>query len=405
MGEATSNKVLERKAASGRESHLARAMTVQKAVRLTMAKVAEDQLDLAMAMLSMALGDVETDDLPELVKSEQLLLLLENSRGQIGLAMLDQVLVGGLVQQQTMGQVQAAPEEERQPTRTDAALAGPLLDEFFERLEKVLEQPSDLKTFSGFRFADMAEDSRLALMALEAAEYKSFAVTLDIARGARQGILTFILPAPGPDAPEHEEQLEEEEGAVDPGPIMAKTAMQLQAELKVVLCKFRISLGQLENMQPDSVFELPPNAFPKVDILTINGDVVAKGLIGQLDGQRAVKFENVRPEANHPRRRESDREELDMPEVTGLMDAPIDAVQPSDEFQHAAPMDVTEPASIPEMPDLPDLDVAPVDLPSLDDLPSEAVELPDIEPLPELDDLPNLADMPDLADLPDLKSA
>lgn len=412
MGEATSNKILERKAANGRDTHLARAMTVQKAMRLTLAKVAEDRLDLAMAMLSVALKDVENEDLPELLQADQLLILLENNRGQIGLAMLDQSLVGSLVQQQTMGQVQETSSEERQPTRTDASLAAPLLDEFFERLENLLEKPSDQKTFQKYRFGDMAEDTRLALMALEAYEYKCFTITVDIARGVRQGVITLLLPSPGQEEPEQfpEDDVTQEDDVEKPD--MTKTVLQLEADLKIVLCKLRVSLGDMQQMKPGMVIALPQNAFPDVSVVDVEGQTIAKGLIGQVDGQRAVKFEHEQPELNQPKRRASDRGELDLPDVTGIDRRDggdgLGGLPAEPDLQLPAPPDAFDPPALPALDEMPGAPLPDLDLP---DAPAVDVELPDldgasdIDALPELDDLPNLADLPDLGDLPDLKMA
>ena len=408
MGEATSNKILERKAASGRESHLARAMTVQKALRLTIAKVAEDRHDLALATLAIAVESVTNEGLPGVLKDDQLLILLEGPGRQIGVAMLDGAFVGGLVQQQTMGQVHAEMEDERKPTRTDAALAAPLLDDLIGRLENLVERPSDQMTFKGFRYAAMSDDLRLALMALEADTYRSFEISLDIARGARQGKMTLLLPEPGQVEIVAEHTADDLIEPQEEGPDVVKTVFQLEAELNIVLCKLRLPLGQLENLQTGSVIELPPNVFPDVDVTTINGDVVGKGQLGQMDGQRAVQFDYAPKSQNMPLRRASDRGEADVPDVQ-LLDRRSGTGQPEPmpDFPGTMP---SEPPDIPALPDvgsdLPDLP----DLPDLGGTPDDnAFEPPasiaSDDALPELDDLPNLADLPDLADLPELKMA
>ena len=402
MGEATSNKILERKAANGRESHLARAMTVQKALRLTIAKVAEDRHDLALATLAIAVDSVENETLGDVLQPDQLLILLERPGGQVGLAMLDGAFVGGLVQQQTMGQVHPQMEEERQPTQTDAALAEPLLNDLISRLENLVERASDRQTFAGFRFGAMSEDIRLALMALEAAEYRSFEVSLDIARGARQGKMTLLFPMPGLAELPHENESNEVDETQDDAPDVVKTVFQLEAELNIVLCKLRLPLGMLENLQPDSLIDLPQNTFPDVQITTINGDVVSNGQLGQMDGQRAVQFAYAPKREGAPQRRATDRADADVPEVRPLDEQlALAPPEPMPDVTDAIPGDLLElpalPGEISGLPDLPDLpDDVSLDLPP---------ELPSDDALPELGDLPDLADLPDLVDLPDLKLA
>ena len=400
MGEATSN-ILERKAATGRESHQARAVTVPKALRLTIAKLAEEMLDLPMASLSISRDIVENEGLEEALPAENLLLLMDGRGGRVGIVMLDAALVGGLVQQQTMGTVLPDFDEGRRMTQTDAALVAPMVEELLRRVSNVIEQRTDAVIFEDYRFSAMAEDQRLALMALEKPEYSRFSLTLDVARGARQGQLVFILPESDPEDPIALEAPGEDPVSEEKQPDMVTTALGLEAELDMVLCKLRLPLGHIEKLRPGDMIEMPQNVFPKVKAVTIEGTAVGQGIIGQIDGQRAVQLMHKPKQQNTPQRRESDRNDLELPEVTPLGgEAPMARPEPADMMLPALP-DMSEAPALPDLPgdDLPDLP----DLPALDDLPP--VEEPPAPDLPDLDGLPELDDLPDLADLPDLKMA
>ena len=71
---------LVRKANVGREEHQARAMTLAKALRLTAAKVADDLLDMALAVIGLRTDRQGLDALSALFDPAGLLMLLEGLR-------------------------------------------------------------------------------------------------------------------------------------------------------------------------------------------------------------------------------------------------------------------------------------------------------------------------------------
>ena len=124
---------LQRKAQLGQERLQTRAMTAARALRVSWAKVAEEELDLASAVIGLTETKVDPGVfLSELPETTMILLLDTPNRGP-GAALVDSSLVGGMVQQQTMGAVaEVAPDApQRLPTRTDAALVGPFLERVF----------------------------------------------------------------------------------------------------------------------------------------------------------------------------------------------------------------------------------------------------------------------------------
>ena len=407
MGEATSNTFLKRKAAAGREDHLARAMTVQKAVRVTAAKTAEELLQLPLAALSISVETFALGDLEERIKEDCLLLLLDGQHGQPGLAMLDSSLVGGLVQQQTMGRVLEASNEARRMTQTDAALTAPFVDELLTRVPKILELPDDIRLLSGYQFGVMADEVRAVKMALEALEYTSLKMTLDLFKGARQGELTLILPhiedaaLTGLDI-----ESEDDEDALPP-PDLTKSLMKLNAELNITLGTIRMPISQLQQLMPGQALGLPPDTFPNVKIMGSNGRFLGEGKLGQVEGQRAVRPERDVAYDNQPMRRDSDRANLDLPEVSDISEGGAGLPAPL-ESPSMDGFDLPNDAGDLDLPGLPDFDSPDDGFPDLPDLPDAAGStepndgMPPMDDLPELDDFPDLADLPELDDLPDL---
>ena len=56
----------------------------------------------------------------------QLQLILDGPKGCVGAAMFAPVVVGAMIQQQTIGNVSSGPDPERAMTRTDAAISSAL---------------------------------------------------------------------------------------------------------------------------------------------------------------------------------------------------------------------------------------------------------------------------------------
>lgn len=410
MGEVSSDSILIRKVAKGRENHQAKAMTVQKALRLSVAKVAEDLHDLALAAIGVKASMLEQPELEGQFVEDSLLLLLDGPRRQTGLAIVDKSLAGALVQQQTTATVRPETDDSRLLTSTDAAMVAPLLDGLLGRVAKTVESDEDARIFNGFGFGAMAQDSRLALMALEANEYNHFTLTLDIARGTRQSTLHLFFPIADDSVPVDDDDdfrdEDDDDANTEPKVSMADTVLQLEADLNIVLCKMRLPLGVLETLQPGQSIQLPPNAFPSVSVTGVDGRIIGKGEVGQIDGQRAVKVPRPPSYAAMPMRRASDAEGLDLPEVEGLDRRSNGAGAssgglpdfPTGDLPALLPGDLPDlPAN--DLPDLPDISIPdPSDSGEQDALP----ELPPIDGLPDLDDLPDLSE---LGDLPDLKTA
>ncbi|MEO9574091.1 MAG: hypothetical protein ABJ263_17805 [Tateyamaria sp.] len=187
MDDTENQTVLARITANARSERKAKAMTLQKALRIALAKVADALMDLPAAVLSVTIQDIKGEDVEAVLDDDQLLLILDGPNGCIGAAMFAPVVVGAMIQQQTVGNVSPGPDPERAMTRTDAAICAPLLDALFERMVPLLDEPDEAELIDGHQFGAKAHDARTLALALDASDYITIRLTLDIARGARQG--------------------------------------------------------------------------------------------------------------------------------------------------------------------------------------------------------------------------
>ena len=373
---------LVRKADVGRQEHQARAMTLAKALRLTAAKVADDLLDMALSVVELRTERRVVDDVPALLVPQNLLILLEGPNRQRGAAVLDQSLVEGLIQKLTTGKVQPAPEgaEGRKLTDTDAAICAPFLDALIARAGQLPEAPKDQAVLRGFAFGARTPEPRLLLMALDAASYHVFGLTLDIEGGRRQGSLTLILPeaAAVPNPLDRVEISATGDAPVPPAPIAPRTlcdpVLALEVALPVALARTQLSLKTLSTLSEGDVLQLEEADFAKARLLTPDGKSLGRVTLGQIDSRRAVQLHTATPVA----------------EALGAFDAGDSNETVSVPLAEAA--DVAAGMAPIESPEE---NAAGPDLPDLDDIP----DLPDLSDLPDLDDLAPPLDLPDLGDL------
>ncbi|MEW9918529.1 FliM/FliN family flagellar motor C-terminal domain-containing protein [Marimonas sp. MJW-29] len=381
---ASGGTIIHRKAKAGRAEHQSRAVSLAKALRLTLARVADEMLDMAMALIAIRTETVSGDDLADRLSDPGLLMLLDGpARARAG-TILDPALVGALIQQQTMGKVlKDTGEGERTLTQTDAAICAPFLDALLARAAPLPEKPGDRKLIEGYAYGAWIEDARMLAMSLDLPSYELVDLSVDIAGGVRQGRILFCLPKP-----DHVDQVEQQGTAapdneslaprVAPSDALVETIQNLNAELRISLARIRMPLKRLGALEVGSVLEIGNARFDDVRVQTITGQTVRRGTLGQVDGQRAVQVQHA-PRAEAPfDRRAADRDALDTPEL-GEMGMPL---------SDRAPETAAE---------------APAPLPDLSDLQGDGDQadtaMPDMADLPDLDDLP---DLPDMSDLPDL---
>lgn len=391
--------VIHRKVQAGLAEHQSRAMSLAKALRVTLAKVADDLFDLSMAAIGVRVETRSGDDLPDALATPGLLMLLEGPGRGRAAAILDAALVGGLIQQQTMGKVLAAADPQDRPlTPTDAAICAPFVDALLQRAALLPEKPKDQQLIAGFAFGAWVEDARILTMALDAPDYELIHLNLDIAGGVRQG--TMLLCMPRPEAGSLRAQLVQSSPGADglptpaaPASTLSQTAVNLPATLRVSLETVRMSLRQLGSLKIGSQIDLGTPRFDNVRIQTIAAKTVTRGQLGQVDGKRVVQvLQQGKTAADNPAKRGQGGHAagagLDLEHaMNGLteMDLPLDLADDLPAAGLSDLPDLPDLPDIPDLPDLPDLDETATD--TLADGPFELPDLPDMSDLPDFDEM------------------
>lgn len=252
-----------------------------KALRRSLARAAADLCELPLGVIAARQANATPEDIAGHLSDRDLLIVLDGPMGRMGAASLDAALVTALIQQQTMGQVLGLGSEGRNYTPTDAAMMAEFLERTFEKVTSLLEGEGDRKTFAGYRFGAQIEDVRNLALGLEGEDYRVIRVTVDLAGGMMQGELVLVLPEPKGEA---------DTGDSVVGRSLGANMNSMRAELSAVLCKVRVPLRKFAALKIGDCIPLDHAFLYETDLLAINGQVVAQGRLGQMNGARAVRL-------------------------------------------------------------------------------------------------------------------
>lgn len=259
-------------------------MSVARALRLAAEKTADEDMQMALSVAAVQRSERDQAALLGLIPVDMLMLLLDGPLGARGAVMLDAGIMTSLIEVQTTGQVQARAASVRKATRIDAAMAVPLVDGVLRRAAGYLADHPDGAWASGFRFGAMMEDVRGLGLALAAADFHVFRLTLDIGPGMRTGELILALPCPT--------------ASPDPSDAADKAATQqfqdrvlaAPVRLDAVLCRLSLPLSQLSLIKTGDLLPLNIDALRDIMVETVGHRPVATARLGRLDGFRALRL-------------------------------------------------------------------------------------------------------------------
>ena len=281
--------VLARKLAAVREGTGSNSNSATlKVLRRSLARAAADLCELPLAVIAARQLNCRPEDLSRYLADEKLLVVLDGPNGRIGAATLDAPTVTALIQQQTMGQVMGKAPTERHYTSTDAAMTAGFIDRAFAKAVTMLEGQPDLNLFEGFRFGARIEDVRSLLLGLEADDYRVIELGLDLSCGAMQGAVTLIIPEPTA-----EDLGQDGAGELDFGPSLGNGMGSMRVELSADLCRMQVPVSTFSNLQIGDMLPLDQAFLYETDLVSINGQRISGGRLGQINGARAVRLSDA----------------------------------------------------------------------------------------------------------------
>lgn len=304
MSKTVSNDVLKRKARLGREEHQARVMSPARALRLSLARAADDLFDMALTVSGIHSEQLAQSGLLRALDDEMLLLVLDGPGGILGVASVDIQVLSGLIEMQTMGKVIATAADARLPTQTDAAMVAPLLDAVLLEFAENLSSDDQFKWTKGYRFGARIENARMMGLLLEAQDFHCFRIQVDMANGAKRGEIMLSIPVPEADVPMPGDKRGKR--GVDKDAVyetLGQGAFQAaEAVLDVVLHRMSLPLSELGALKAGDVLNLPRESLSETRLEVGKEHPVGYCHLGQINGFRAVR---LIPTGNRSGRRES----------------------------------------------------------------------------------------------------
>lgn len=287
MAQGESGSIIHRKARVGRQDFDARVMSPSKALRLALARSADQLFDMALSVSTVEHHGLSANAIPDRLGDDGLLVLLDGATGRRGAIKLDTQFTAALIEAQIIGEVRKTEARARPYTRTDAAMAAPFLDLVLAEFDTQMREQTDDFTPLAMRFGDRVEDARLLGLALEGHAFDLYVITADLGEGAKTGVISFVMPkTPAPNRPAKPESDDARGKSIN----LKKNAMDAVATLDAVLARIDLPLREVCALKPGMLLPIPQDALRATELFAPKRYLVAEVLLGQLNGLRAVRF-------------------------------------------------------------------------------------------------------------------
>lgn len=329
---------------------------IERAAATALGRAAERQARLPVFVEKVELARMTLPELPEILPERALLAVIEGRRDAIGVAAICPDLLASLIEMQAIGRVTARPAPARKPTRTDASISADFINALLGELSREC-QGQEAPHFGNFRYATYMDDPRPLSLMLEDGEMVRLTIRFRIGPGGqRDATLVIVLPL-DKETRLPPESVKPDAGAVVPAPsapVAVKPAASLAAVVQQtpvavvgILCRRKISLQTLRGLVPGALIQLPHNVLDDARIETPQGQLLARGRLGESEGLHAIRLRDLAQEtaATHsePAHRPASALASGDTPVTRNPEPPIQDVHEADPFRSAAIGETAEP--------------------------------------------------------------
>lgn len=275
--------------------------TPARAAATAVGRVTNRLYHLPLQPISVTPGAMTLPEIPELLPESSLLIVLQGPGEALGLIALCQEALTALVEVQTLGRITARHVERRKLTRADALICSEFVNALMGELEAEMTSLEGFEGISGFRYATFLDDPRPLALMLEDKPYRSLDFRLRLG-GAETRDAHILLalphaggqmpakdPAPEPKAEKPVTQAPEEEPQAVASSL-SKAIQMAPVELIGILCRRRVTLGEIRRLAPGQTLSLPRAHLSDARVETPCGQLVAKGRFGESDGCHAIRL-------------------------------------------------------------------------------------------------------------------
>ncbi len=273
---------------------------LERAAATALGRAAERQARLPVFVEKVELARMTLPELPELLPERALLAVVEGWRDALGVVAVCPGLLASLIEMQAIGRITSRPTQARRPTRTDASISADFVNALLGELARECLGQAGCPDFGAFRYATYMDDPRPLSLMLEDGEMLRLTLRFRLGPGGqRDGTLMIALPI------ERANYAALPAGATPvteamPAPLDEDTApsegslcdamQQVPISLVGILCRRKVSLQMLRNLAPGALIPLPQNVLDDARIETPQGQVLARGRLGEADGYHAIRL-------------------------------------------------------------------------------------------------------------------
>lgn len=267
-------------------------LTASRAVRLALARAAQTSIGMTVTVGSVGEQALFLDPLLEECNDDMLLLALTRDGGICGLMACDAALVSAMIEVMTTGKITDTVPDNRRVTRTEGTLVQPILRAILDELDETTARTS-LDSWTRFvGIGPRFETCRAASFALSERIYRLMRITLDCGAPDRQGTLLLALPLQASAQPLMPVAVADVPVA-DWHSQFRAAVMAAPARLDAVLHRMKVPLSTMTALEVGDCLPLTGCTVGMVRLVDPNGRTVARGRLGQIAGQIAVRIQDA----------------------------------------------------------------------------------------------------------------
>jgi flagellar motor switch protein FliM len=279
------------------------AHTPVRAAAIAIGRAADRLYHLGVQANHIRSSALTLSEMPEYLPELSLLAVLQGPQDRTGVMALCPETVTALIEMQTMGQVTDRQVGRRRPTRSDAMLCADFINQFLQELAAEMQPVDGFDTVAGYRYASFLDDVRPLMLLLEDQPYRSFSFDLVWGGHLRPAQVFLALPQSS------QAEVNRRRSDLIPSlsaPIEVKADVSrpqiatnlfdpatVTVDLVGVLARRRMNLRDIRALEAGKSFSLPLSVLAEARVETGDGQVLAVGKLGEMQGCHAIRLRSL----------------------------------------------------------------------------------------------------------------
>jgi flagellar motor switch protein FliM len=265
----------------------AEADKLDRALRFAFGGMVQGLPGLDVKVTTVSVDAVSLAEVPDMLEPAMFVALLEGQSDRIAASLICPALLAGVVEAIATGRVSApAPVAPRPPTRTDAALTAPLIDDLLHQISSRCAPDLSEALQGGWVYGSFLSDPRPLPLMLEEGPFLRIRFNVNFGPTAQKGTWSILLPDTVSQTLRTPVQASEPNWAEE----IEATIHACPTEFSVTLFRAQVSLDAALDLAVGDVLCIPVNALEVMTLETLTGSTIATGRLGQARGQKAIRL-------------------------------------------------------------------------------------------------------------------